>query len=166
MAEPDPSDHIEWIIHQWDQILPGSGFDRIEPAARILQLAGVLVKEMDKIAKGEGLVNQGDYQVLSILRISHHLGEEMTITDVASKLASTTATMVNRIDRLEALGYVRRTPHPTDRRSLHLSVTPEGIACVQRIVVLRTRRRERWLGGLTDEERDTLTRLLTKLASG
>ncbi len=165
MAEPDPSDHIEWKIYQWEQILPGSGFDRIEPAARILQLAAVIVREMDKIAKDEGLINQGDYQVLSILRISRHLGEEMTITDVAGRLASTTATMVNRVDRLEALGYVRRTPHPTDRRALYLAVTPEGIACVQRIVVLRTRRRERWLACLTDEERASLTKLLGKLAS-
>lgn len=164
IVEPDPNDPIEWKIHLWDRILPGRGFDRIEAAARILQLAGGLVREMDRIAKTEGLINQGDYQVLSILRISRYLGEDMTITEVAAKLVSTTATIVNRVDRLEALGYVQRKPHPTDRRSLHLAITPEGVACVQRIVVQRTQRREQWLSTLTDEERIVLTELLGKLS--
>lgn len=165
VIEPDPNDPIEWKIHQWEKILPGRGFDRIEPAARILQLAASLVRDMDLIAKREGLANQDDYQVLSALRISTHLGQVMTVTDAAAKLGSTTATIVNRVDRLEKLGYVERTPHPTDRRSLHLTITTEGIDCVQRIVVHRTQQRERWLSVLTDLERAHLTTLLGKLAA-
>ena len=120
---------------------------------------------MDRIAREEGLANQDDYQVLSALRIARHLGQEQTITDIAAKLGSTTATIVNRVDRLQGLGYVQRTPHPTDRRSLHLTITPQGTACAQRIVLQRTEQREQWLAALTDEERVTLTGLLHKLAT-
>ena len=35
-------------------------------------------------------------------------------------------TMVRRIDQLEASGFVRRTPVPTDRRSVTIELTPEG----------------------------------------
>ena len=160
-----PSDSVEWRIQRWEQILPGGRFDRIEAAARIIQLADDLGAAMDRIARQESLANQDDYQVLSELRIAEHLGQDQTITDIAAKLGSTTATVVNRVDRLENLGYVQRRPHPTDRRSLHLTITPQGTACVQRIVLQRTQQRDRFLAALSDEERVILTGLLQKLAT-
>jgi len=36
--------------------------------------------------------------------------------------------MTTLIDRIERAGLVRRSPHPTDRRSLVLGLTPEGAA--------------------------------------
>ena len=159
------NDPIDWKIHNWEQVLPGTGFDRIEATARLVQLGAALTETLDQIARQEGLANQGDYQVLSILRLAHHQGQLVTATDVATKLQMTTATMVNRIDRLEKLGYTQRTPHPTDRRSTNLTITPEGIACVQRMVLDRTKERERRLAVLTDDERAALTTTLAKLAA-
>ena len=158
-------DPIDWKIQNWERVLPGTGFGRIEAAARLIQLGAVLTEAMDRIARQEGLANQGDYQVLSVLRLAHHQGQMMTATDVATKLQMTTATMVNRIDRLQGLGYTRRTPHPTDRRSASLAITSEGKACVQRMVLGRTEERERRLAVLTDDERAALTAILAKLAA-
>ena len=118
------NDPTDWKIHNWEQVLPGTGFDRIEAAARLVQLGAALTETLGRIARQEGLANQGDYQVLSILRLAHHQGQLVTATDVATKLQMTTATMVNRIDRLEKLGYTQRAPHPTDRRSTNLTITP------------------------------------------
>ena len=115
---------------------------------------------MDRIAKREGLSNQEDYQVLSALRIATG---PMTSTALATLLASTSATIVNRIDRLEGLGYVRREPNPTDRRSVYVAITAEGAACVERTVIARTSERERFLSALTDRQRETLEKLLAKL---
>ncbi|MCY4368582.1 MAG: MarR family transcriptional regulator [bacterium] len=157
---PGRRDPVEWRIHQWEQILPGSRFDRIGPAARIVYLGAELTKSMDRIAKREGLSNQEDYQVLSALRVETG---PMTSTALAARLESSTATVVNRIDRLEALGYVRREPHPNDRRSVHVAITAEGAACVERTVIARTTEREQFLSALTDRQRDTLEKLLAKL---
>lgn len=77
----------------------------------------------------------------------------------------TPATMVNRVDRLERLGWVERVPHPLDRRSAHLVITPEGKACAERMVLRRTEERERYLSALTDSQRTRLTALLRKLSS-
>lgn len=160
---PADSDPVRWKIQQWEQIIPGGGFDQIESAARIIHHAARLTEAMDRIARREGLANQNDYQVLSVLRIAHHTGQRLTITELAAQLNSTTATMVNRIDRLQDHGLLERTPHPTDRRSLHLALTPDGAASVERMVEARTRQREQWLTALTTDERATLKALLNKL---
>ena len=162
LASDDP---VDWKISNWERVLPGTAFVRIEAAARLIQLAAVHTEAMDRIAMQEGLINQGDYQVLSVLRLAHHNGRLMTATDVANILDMTTATMVNRLDRLQRLGYAERTPHPTDRRAASLAITPEGMACAQRMVLRRTEERERRLAVLTDEERAALTAVLRKLAS-
>ncbi len=37
------------------------------------------------------------------------------------------------VDLLIGLGFVRRDPHPTDRRQIKLSLTPKGIAMTRRV---------------------------------
>lgn len=157
-------DGIDWRLGNWGEVVPDD-YRRIEAAARMEQLAGVLSDEMDRVADEEGLINQGDYKVLSTVRLAEHRGEPITAIEVARRLEMTAATMVNRIDRLEALGYVRRNPHPLDRRAAYLGITPEGIACAERTVRRRTEVRERYLSALTKRERQSFTRLLRKLAA-
>ena len=157
-------DAIGRKLDDWGQVVP-EAFHRIEAAARLEQLANILADAMDQVAVGEGLINQGDYQVLSVLRLADHRGESRTAIKVARQLNMTPATMVNRVDRLERLGCVERVPHPLDRRSAHLVITPEGKACAERMVLRRTEERERRLSALTDSQRTRLTALLRKLSS-
>ena len=64
--------------------------------------------------------------------------------------------MTRVIAVLEERKLVQRAPHPTDRRQVILTVTPEGRALVNRV----RRRREAWLAQrlqeLTAEERAIL----------
>ena len=129
-------DPTERRTQRWEEILGDVGFRRIEPAARILDCAEVLTEAMDRIARNERLANQGDYQALSILRYTRHVGERLTITDIADGLGDTTATTTNRVNRLQALGYA---------------------------MIARTQQREDWLRVLTDHEREKLATLLGKL---
>ncbi|MXY77786.1 MAG: MarR family transcriptional regulator [Acidimicrobiia bacterium] len=78
---------------------------------------------MDRIAQAEGFANRNDYQALAILRWAQHEGHQLTVTDLAAALGDTTATTANRTIRLQDLGYVERSPHPTDRRSVHITIT-------------------------------------------
>ena len=157
-------DAIGRKLDDWGQVVP-EAFHRIEAAARLEQLANILADAMDQVAVGEGLINRSDYQVLSVLRLADHRGESRTAIEVARQLNMTPATMVNRVDRLERLGCVERVPHPLDRRSAHLVITPEGKTCAERMVLRRTEERERYLSALTDSQRTRLTALLRKLSS-
>lgn len=50
-------------------------------------------------------------------------GEQVKPVDVAKYLGISSAATTSLIDRLEQSGYLRRVPHPTDRRSMLLEPT-------------------------------------------
>lgn len=69
-------------------------------------------------------VNETDLRCLEIL-----LGvEELAPKQLAALLGLTTGSVTTMLDRLEKLGYLTRSPHPTDGRSTLVRVTPAAAA--------------------------------------
>ena len=66
----------------------------------------------------------GMNEVRALTRIGE--GEHLTPKALAESLELTTGSVTSLVDRLERAGLVERTPHPHDRRSLQLELTPEG----------------------------------------
>ena len=66
----------------------------------------------------------GMQEIRALSRIAE--GEHVTPKALAESLELTTGTVTSLIDRLESAGLVERTPHPQDRRSLQLELTPQG----------------------------------------
>lgn len=75
------------------------------------------------------------------------------------------ATMTHHIDRLEALGLVRRSIHPTDRRVRHVEATPEGERLYRRLLKEAEAFDRAVVAGLDDAEQAELRRLLVLIAS-
>jgi len=71
-------------------------------------------------------VSPNDYQALVF--ISGRDG--MSPKDLGATLHLSAGAMTALIDRLEAAGHLSRQPHPTDRRSTRLVLTPRGSAAV------------------------------------
>jgi DNA-binding MarR family transcriptional regulator len=67
-------------------------------------------------------------------------------------------TMTRIVGKLEELGLVARTPHPTDRRQVILAATEEGRTVYGQFEQARNRWLARQLAELSPEERDTLAR--------
>jgi DNA-binding MarR family transcriptional regulator len=66
-------------------------------------------------------VNETDLRCLEIL-----LGvEETAPRELSETLGLTTGSVTAMLDRLEKLGYLTRSPHPTDRRKTVVRVTPD-----------------------------------------
>jgi len=65
-------------------------------------------------------------EVRALSRIAE--GSHVTPKALAELLELTTGSVTALVDRLESAGLVQRTPHPQDRRSLQLALTPEGVA--------------------------------------
>ena len=72
--------------------------------------------------RAEHGVPAGQYEFLR--RIA--LGERCRVNDLAHEFAITTGAASKGVDRLEAAGWVRRTPHPQNRRSSVLALTEAG----------------------------------------
>jgi len=95
-----------------------------------------------------------DIQLAALAALERH--ESMTPGELAEHEKVQPPSMTRVIAVLEERGLVRRAAHPTDRRQVVLTVTPEGRDLVQRV----RRRREAWLAQrlqeLTAEEREVL----------
>lgn len=67
-------------------------------------------------------VTQPQYMMLMILL------EEgaQKMHDLADFLQVSTPAVTNLVDKLEAAGYAKRSPHPADRRALVIALTPAG----------------------------------------
>lgn len=77
----------------------------------------------------------------------------------------TSATMTERLDRLERRGLIRRRPAPQDRRSLLIELTSPGRAVIDKAAEDLAETEAGLLAGLSTADRDALAALLAKLAS-
>jgi DNA-binding MarR family transcriptional regulator len=78
------------------------------------RLRGVLASQLQ--------INPIDLRAMSVIAA----GEQVTPKDVAAALDITTGSVTPLVDRLAHKGLAMRTPHPADRRSLVLTLTPAG----------------------------------------
>jgi len=84
------------------------------------------------------------------------------VYDIANELRITTGGTSKLVDRIEASGYCRRLPNPTDRRSSLLELTPEGRRVLAEAGVAFDEELQRWLGAAVPER--TLRQFAATLA--
>jgi DNA-binding MarR family transcriptional regulator len=61
-----------------------------------------------------------------VLKLLVEAGEPVALSELAARQSCVRSNMTQLVDRLEADGYVERTPDPNDRRSVRASLTPLG----------------------------------------
>jgi len=76
-----------------------------------------------------GKVSFPQYFLLGFLAQQKHL----TMSEIAAKMGHTTAAATGLVDRLEKIGYVRRTHASDDRRKIEVQITPPGQCLVAQI---------------------------------
>jgi DNA-binding MarR family transcriptional regulator len=85
---------------------------------------------------------------------------------LAGRVAFDAATSGSVIGRLETKGWIKREPHPIDRRRKLLWLTPEGLAATLQMKTAVERVQENLLKPLSQEESQQLVALLSKLVAG
>lgn len=73
----------------------------------------------------------GDYLVLGVIRRSPE--GRSAPTAICDVLGRTTGGMTLTLDRLEAAGWLRRSPDPTDRRRVVVELTSAGLDLATRV---------------------------------
>lgn len=63
------------------------------------------------------------------------LGQQkfLTMSEIAGKMGHTTAAATGLVDRLENLGYAKRSHASDDRRKIKVQITPSGAALVAKV---------------------------------
>jgi DNA-binding MarR family transcriptional regulator len=128
---------------------------------RILRLAGFLERRANTALERFELPIWA-FDVLGTLRRSGP-PFTMTPTELMRSTMLSSGAMTNRVDRLEQLGLVSRTPDPLDRRSVPVSLTARGLEVVDAATGPRFDEAKDALEDMPQAERKLLAELLRKL---
>lgn len=109
-------------------------------------------------------VSQGRFTVLMLL--NRFPEEPCTPAALAEEAGVTRATMTGLIDTLEKDALVVREPDPGDRRTVHVRLTSEGRAFIEKVLPDYFRCVSQIVAPLSEPERTQLARLLQKLQQG
>jgi DNA-binding MarR family transcriptional regulator len=109
-------------------------------------------------------LTQGRFVVLmQLLKKMEDCPQSRTPAELAKMSGVTRATMTGLIDTLERDGLVKRAPSPVDRRMMSVGLTGPGHRVLQKVLPGHFRNMARIMKPLSDGERKTLVRLLSKI---
>ncbi len=161
MAISARPDHVDRLIEQWARERPDLDLEPMATIGRLGRLHALATRTIADVFAHHGL-QIGEFDVLAALRRN---GDPFVMkpTDLARVLMLSPAGMTNRVDRLEAAGWIERRNDPDDRRSSLVRLTDEGRQLVDRAVTDHVANEARLLEPLSPTERTSLDRALRTL---
>ena len=100
---------------------------------------------------------------LTVLRLMAESGP-MRMSDVAREVGLSASSVTGLFDRLEAEGFIERRRSREDRREVTVLLTAQAHHMLEEANARIVREVERLFAPLTDEDLETITRLIAKLA--
>ncbi|MFD7900135.1 MarR family winged helix-turn-helix transcriptional regulator [Streptomyces sp. NPDC059743] len=101
-----------------------------------------------------------------LLRTVAYYEQPPRMADLAERLEVVPRAVTSLVDGLEASGWVRRAPDPTNRRVVRIELTDSGRATLRSLRVARRAAAEDILAPLTADQREVLGGLLSTLVDG
>lgn len=89
----------------------------------------------------------------------------VTMSELSRMLLVSNGNATTVVDRLEKDGYVRRTQSETDRRTVFVALTPEGLASFETLAIGHEAEVNQLFANLTDSDLDTLTDIFKRMGS-
>lgn len=131
-----------------------------EATIAILRTAEVVRRHLTAVIEPHGITLQ-QFNVLRILRGTHPA--PLPTLEIANRLIERTPGVTRLLDRLEEKGLVRRDRWREDRRLVHCSITPAGLALLEALDESADRADEAPMRELDAGEVSTLVRLLERV---
>jgi DNA-binding MarR family transcriptional regulator len=141
-----PTDKIRMPDDYYDQT-PDANILATEAAMNTMRTADLLFDRIGQILRPLNVSAAGGL-VLGMLRDQG----AMTPSELGERLIVTRATVTGLLDSLERRGFVRRTAHATDRRSITVEITPAGLDVLAELRVLVHRNEMAWMSALSDDD--------------
>jgi DNA-binding MarR family transcriptional regulator len=110
----------------------------------------------------DGLPDLSWYDLLWALYRSP--GRRLRVKDLADEVVLSPTAMSRFVDRVADAGYVRREPHPDDRRALQIALTPEGEDLLRRMWPVYARGIERHFAAVAGRSAPRLRSLFRRMA--
>ncbi|MFJ4776080.1 MarR family winged helix-turn-helix transcriptional regulator [Streptomyces sp. NPDC088762] len=160
-GEPAGADAVDRIVGQWRRERPDLDASPAHVIGRISRLHWALEDGLCRVFERYDL-GRGEFDVLGTLRRSG-APFELTAGELRESTMVTSGAVTKRVDRLERAGLVVRRAAEDDARGRLIRLTDRGRELIDEVVAEHFRNETRLLGGLSEEERSSLTYLLRKL---
>ena len=122
-----PFDPIDEAARQWG--LRWDGVPAMHAVTSLMRAHQIVLNDLDALLKPLGLTF-ARYEALVLLHFSK--AGALPMGKMGERLQVHPTSITSIIQRLEAAGYVVRTPHPTDGRAVLAEITPAGRKLTER----------------------------------
>lgn len=156
-------DHVAKILEQWQTQRPDLDVTPVGVFGRISRIDRHKSAALREVYRRHD-IDAGEYDVLAALRRTGP-PHSLTPTELSRGILVKSATMTERLTRLERRGLVRRTHSDQDRRSVSVGLTTAGRKVIDQAAADQLATQANLLEGLTESDRRSLARLLAKLAT-
>lgn len=160
MTRPLPFDPIDEAGRQWAQ--RWDAVAAMQAATSIMRAQQIVLSRVDRALEPWSLTF-ARYEVLVLLHFSR--AGALPLGKMGDRLMLHQASITNLVDRLEHQGYLRRLPHPTDRRTTLAELTDEGRAIIEEATAAVVAASV-GVADLTEDDQQDLHRILGKLRLG
>ncbi len=138
---------------------PDSSARATECAMNLVLTAGLIEKRIASLIAPLGL-SPATGLVLSILADSQ---APISPNHIADRLIISRASVTSLLDSLEKRAYVKRQPHPSDRRMLWVELTDSGRQAADQFRPIVHQHERVWLNALNEKELEQLIQTLHRL---
>ncbi|OZI54397.1 MarR family winged helix-turn-helix transcriptional regulator [Bordetella genomosp. 4] len=156
-------DHVDFVLGQWHEQCPELNVSSMAVFSRLFRLHTLAAREVDTTFREYGL-HQGEFDVLATLYRAgppHALNPQALV----GALLLSSGAMTHRLDSLQQAGLLVRAPNPDDRRSVMVSLTPQGLRVIKAVLDDYLIKLEQLLSPLSAGDRKHLATLLRQLLS-
>jgi len=152
---------VDRVLEQWGAQRPDLDVSPMAVIGRLSRLSRLIGGELRRTFSAHGL-DPASFDVLATLRRS---GPPHTLTpaELMRSAMVTSGAITQRLDRLESDSLVQRTPSDSDRRVVHITLTDEGLALIDRALPDHVATEDRLLAALSTAQRDALADALRNL---
>ena len=119
-SDPIEEARRQWVGHGWNEAADG-----MAAVTSIVRAQQILLQRIDTVLRPVDLTF-ARYEILMLLSFTRKGALPMTRMGALLQVHPTSVT--SAVDRLEAQGFVKRQPHPTDRRAVLAAITQAGRA--------------------------------------
>ncbi len=114
----------------------------------------------ERLQEASGLVLADNEALLNLA----HADGGLRMSDIADRLILSRGGTTKVIDRLEALGYVERSPDPQDRRATMVEISDAGRAAMAEArVVIDEGLEEAWAQHISDDEARVIVEVMHRV---
>lgn len=156
-------DHVDLLMAQWARERPELDTSLLRLTSRMVRLSRYLDRESTDHLAPWGL-REGEQNVLAALRRAGS-PYELTPTELYRSLLVSSGAMTNRLDRLEAAGFIVRTPDADDGRRTRVGLTDRGREIIDAALDAHVDALHELFDGLDPADADALERLLRRVLS-